>query len=109
MLLLSFFFFLTVWGADRSSLNLQNRCVCFVLVTIILFALFLLFLRFLPCVNIAEVKWTLKESDAHDDDKKAHPDDGVKVIEAYQYEIHENPDGAAIEAGREVNLAGENA
>jgi molybdopterin-containing oxidoreductase family membrane subunit len=72
-------------------------------------ALFLLFLRFLPCINIAEVKWTLKESDAHDDDKKAHPDDGVEVIEAYQYEIHENPDGAAIEAGREVKPAAENA
>jgi len=62
-------------------------------------ALFLLFLRFLPCINIAEVKWTLKESDPHDDDKKAHPDDGVEVIEAYQYEIHENPEGAAKEAG----------
>jgi molybdopterin-containing oxidoreductase family membrane subunit len=62
-------------------------------------ALFLLFLRFLPCINIAEVKWTLKESDAHDDDKKAHPDDGIEVIEAYQYELHENPEGAAKEAG----------
>jgi len=72
-------------------------------------ALFLLFLRFLPCINIAEVKWTLKESDAHDDDKKAHPDEGVEVIEAYQYEIHENPEGAAIEAGREVKPSGENA
>jgi Ni/Fe-hydrogenase subunit HybB-like protein len=64
-------------------------------------ALFLLFLRFLPCINIAEVKWTLKESDAHDEDKKDHPDDGIEVIEAYQYEIHENPDGAAKEAGLE--------
>jgi molybdopterin-containing oxidoreductase family membrane subunit len=64
-------------------------------------ALFLLFLRFLPCINIAEVKWTLKESDAHDEDKMAHPDDGVELIEAYQYEIHENPDGAAKEAGLE--------
>ena len=36
-------------------------------------------------------------------------DDGVEVIEAYQYEIHENPDGAAIEAGREVKPAAENA
>ncbi len=62
-------------------------------------ALFLLFLRFLPCINIAEVKWTLKESDVHDEDKKAHPDDGIKVIEAYQYELHENPEGAAKEPG----------
>jgi molybdopterin-containing oxidoreductase family membrane subunit len=64
-------------------------------------ALFLLFLRFLPCINIAEVKWTLKESDVHDEDKKAHPDDGIEVIEAYQYELHENPEGAAKEAGIE--------
>jgi molybdopterin-containing oxidoreductase family membrane subunit len=64
-------------------------------------ALFLLFLRFLPCINIAEVKWTLKESDVHDEDKKAHPDDGIEVIEAYQYELHENPKGAAKEAGIE--------
>ncbi|CAN5346576.1 polysulfide reductase NrfD [soil metagenome] len=28
-------------------------------------ALFLLFLRFLPCINIAEVKWTLPQSDPH--------------------------------------------
>jgi molybdopterin-containing oxidoreductase family membrane subunit len=65
-------------------------------------ALFLLFLRFLPCINIAEVKWTLKESDAHDEDKKAHPDDGIEVIEAYQYELHENPEGSAREAGIEI-------
>ena len=65
-------------------------------------ALFLLFLRFLPCINIAEVKWTLKESDPHDDDKIAHPDDGVEIIEAYQYELHENPEGSAREAGIEV-------
>ena len=31
-------------------------------------ALFLLFMRFLPCINIAEVKWTLKSSNVHDDD-----------------------------------------
>lgn len=67
-------------------------------------ALFLLFLRFLPCINIAEVKWTLKESDAHAEDKEAHPDDGVELIEAYQYEIHENPEGSAKEAGIEVEV-----
>jgi molybdopterin-containing oxidoreductase family membrane subunit len=67
-------------------------------------ALFLLFLRFLPCINIAEVKWTLKESDAHDEDKKDHPDDGIEVIEAYQYELHENPEGAAKEAGIETTI-----
>ncbi|MDB4753459.1 polysulfide reductase NrfD, partial [Akkermansiaceae bacterium] len=68
-------------------------------------ALFLLFLRFLPCINIAEVKWTLKESDVHDEDKKAHPDDGIEVIEAYQYELHENPEGAAKEAGIEIETS----
>ena len=30
-------------------------------------ALFLLFLRFLPCINIAEVKWTLRNAHAHKD------------------------------------------
>jgi molybdopterin-containing oxidoreductase family membrane subunit len=30
-------------------------------------ALFLLFLRFLPCINIAEVKWTLPDAQAHRD------------------------------------------
>ena len=30
-------------------------------------ALFLLFLRFLPCINIAEVKWTLPNAHAHKD------------------------------------------
>ena len=68
-------------------------------------ALFLLFLRFLPCINIAEVKWTLKESDAHDEDKKDHPDHGIEVIEAYQYELHENPEGAAKEAGIKTETA----
>ena len=29
--------------------------------------LFLLFLRFLPCINIAEVKWTRKNAHAHKD------------------------------------------
>ena len=53
--------------------------------------LFLLFLRFLPCINIAEVKWTLLESDPHFDDHKAHPDKGVKKEAAYQYELDENP------------------
>ena len=37
-------------------------------------ALFMLFLRFLPCINIAEVKWTKRESDPHFDDIKDHPD-----------------------------------
>ena len=30
--------------------------------------LFLLFMRFLPCINIAEVKWTLKSSNVHKED-----------------------------------------
>jgi len=42
---------------------------------------------FLPCINIAEVKWTLLESDAHYDDKQAHPDEGIETEAAYQYEI----------------------
>jgi hypothetical protein len=50
-------------------------------------SLFLLFLRFLPCVNIAEVKWTRLESDAHFDDKKDHPDDGTVPEAAYQHEL----------------------
>jgi len=49
--------------------------------------LFLLFLKFLPCINIAEVKWTLPESDPHFDDIHAHKDDGAVVIPAYQPEI----------------------
>ncbi|NNC90298.1 MAG: hydrogenase, partial [Akkermansiaceae bacterium] len=49
--------------------------------------LFLLFLRFLPCINIAEVKWTKKDSDAHWDDKQAHPDPGTAPEPAYQHEI----------------------
>lgn len=53
--------------------------------------LFLLFLRFLPCINIAEVKWTLLEADAHFDDKNAHPDKGVTKEAAYQYELDVNP------------------
>ena len=36
-------------------------------------ALFLLFLRFLPCINIAEVKWTLRNAHAHKDLSKAMP------------------------------------
>jgi molybdopterin-containing oxidoreductase family membrane subunit len=51
-------------------------------------ALFLLFLRFLPCINIAEVKWTLKESDPHHDDHHDHPDHGTEVVAAYQHELH---------------------
>jgi len=50
-------------------------------------ALFLMFLRFLPCINIAEVKWTLLESDPHFDDKEHHPDHGVTVEAAYQKEL----------------------
>ncbi|BCU75796.1 NrfD/PsrC family molybdoenzyme membrane anchor subunit [Luteolibacter sp. LG18] len=50
-------------------------------------ALFLLFLRFLPCINIAEVKWTLLESDPHFDDHHDHPDHGVKREAAYQHEL----------------------
>jgi hypothetical protein len=36
------------------------------------------------------VKWTLLESDAHFDDKQAHPDEGVESKAAYQYEIEKN-------------------
>ncbi|OYV07280.1 MAG: hydrogenase, partial [Verrucomicrobiales bacterium VVV1] len=50
-------------------------------------ALFLLFLRFLPCINIAEVKWTLPESDPHFDDVNDHPDSGVVKVAAYQQEL----------------------
>ncbi|BCX49322.1 molybdopterin oxidoreductase membrane subunit [Haloferula helveola] len=50
--------------------------------------LFLLFLRFLPCINIAEVKWTLPESDPHHDDHEDHPDEGTAVEAAYQKELH---------------------
>jgi len=50
-------------------------------------ALFLLFLRFLPCINIAEVKWTLLESDPHFDDNHDHPDHGVEKEAAYQQEF----------------------
>ena len=50
-------------------------------------ALFLLFLRFLPCINIAEVKWSKEESDVHHDDKKQHPDEGTVVEAAYQQEV----------------------
>jgi molybdopterin-containing oxidoreductase family membrane subunit len=49
-------------------------------------ALFMLFLRFLPCINIAEVKWTLKESDPHHNDPLIPPDPGVTLIPAYQKE-----------------------
>jgi Ni/Fe-hydrogenase subunit HybB-like protein len=54
-------------------------------------ALFMLFLRFLPCINIAEVKWTKLESDPHFDDLKDHPDPGADVEAAYQYEIAGRP------------------
>jgi molybdopterin-containing oxidoreductase family membrane subunit len=46
----------------------------------------MLFLRFLPCINIAEVKWTLLESDPHFDDRNHHPDHGVTTEPAYQME-----------------------
>ena len=49
--------------------------------------LFLLFLRFLPCINIAEVKWTKEESDPHFEDNEEHEDDGVEIISAYQLEL----------------------
>jgi molybdopterin-containing oxidoreductase family membrane subunit len=49
--------------------------------------LFLLFLRYLPCINIAEVKWTLPQSDPHHDDHEDHPDEGVETIAAYQQEL----------------------
>jgi molybdopterin-containing oxidoreductase family membrane subunit len=49
--------------------------------------LFLLFLRFLPCINIAEVKWTKLESDPHFEDNETHPDAGAEVIPAYQQEL----------------------
>jgi molybdopterin-containing oxidoreductase family membrane subunit len=50
-------------------------------------ALFMLFLRFLPCINIAEVKWTKLEADPHFDDKEHHPDHGTVVEAAYQKEL----------------------
>lgn len=49
--------------------------------------LFLLFLRFLPCINIAEVKWTLLQSDPHFDDKEALDDQGIEGTTAYQHEL----------------------
>jgi molybdopterin-containing oxidoreductase family membrane subunit len=52
-------------------------------------ALFRLFLRFLPCINIAEVKWTLPQSDPHHEDKEDHPDAGTTSIPAYQKELAE--------------------
>ncbi len=56
--------------------------------------LFSLFLRFLPCINIAEVKWTLPQSDPHFDDKEEIDDDGIVEISTYQKEI----DNGAIKA-----------
>lgn len=56
--------------------------------------LFLLFLKFLPCINIAEVKWALRESDPHFDDLEAHPDAGTVKIPAYQHELPETTDKA---------------
>jgi len=57
--------------------------------------LFLLFLRFLPCINIAEVKWTLPESDPHFDDHEEHPDEGAVAEAAYQHEFHAPGGGKA--------------
>ncbi len=57
--------------------------------------LFLLFLRFLPCINIAEVKWTLPQSDPHHDDHEDHPDDGVAAEAAYQKELHGSKEATA--------------
>ncbi|MCH7225144.1 NrfD/PsrC family molybdoenzyme membrane anchor subunit [Haloferula sp. A504] len=57
--------------------------------------LFLLFLRFLPCINIAEVKWTLPESDPHHDDHEDHPDEGVQAEAAYQQELHGSKEATA--------------
>ena len=63
--------------------------ICLFIGTIGMFlALFLLFLRFLPCINIAEVKWSLLESDPHHDDHHDHPDHGTERIPAYQRELH---------------------
>ena len=56
--------------------------------------LFSLFLRFLPCINIAEVKWTLPQADPHFEDKEEIDDEGIEVIETYQKEI----DNGAIRA-----------
>lgn len=49
--------------------------------------LFLLFMRFLPCINIAEVKWTKREADPHFDDLEAHKDEGVVAEAPYQFEM----------------------
>ena len=49
--------------------------------------LFLLFMRFLPCINIAEVKWTKRDADPHFDDNQAHIDEGVTSEAPYQYEM----------------------
>ncbi len=46
--------------------------------------LFLLFLRFLPCINIAEVKWTLPEADPHYGEDA---NDKVERVAAYQKEL----------------------
>jgi molybdopterin-containing oxidoreductase family membrane subunit len=49
--------------------------------------LFLLFLKFLPCINIAEVKWTLVKSDPHFDEKQAIDDQGTQIQAPYQHEL----------------------
>ncbi len=46
-------------------------------------ALFMLFLRFLPCINIAEVKWTLLSSNVHRDElEHAKEEAGAQSFEA---------------------------
>lgn len=46
-------------------------------------ALFMLFLRFLPCINIAEVKWTLLSSNVHRDELEHAKDEaGAQSFEA---------------------------
>jgi molybdopterin-containing oxidoreductase family membrane subunit len=47
----------------------------------------LLFLKFLPCINIAEVKWTLVKSDPHFDEKQAIDDQGTQIQAPYQHEL----------------------
>jgi len=51
-------------------------------------ALFLLFLRFFPCINIAEVKWSLKSSNVHKGDIDAQK----KAVGARSY----TPEGELI-------------
>ena len=63
-----------------------NEVILFLGTIGLFLALFLLFLKFLPCINIAEVKWTLKSSNVHRDEVEhgkreagvvSHPDTAV--------------------------------